>query len=174
MKANSGSKPPSGKKDAKKAKEAASKDSNNSNLLAPKYELDDNEDWSYPKWANAPRVGFGDRFELFVFRFITWVPVIITFCIFGFLFGFYLFCFLLPCLNGDMNGKSAQRSTPTQSVCIRLLRPFLTELSILSKVSQQSRIREGLVSMWTIALAASGCPSCSSKDSVGNSSGISN
>ena len=91
MKANSGSKPPSGKKDAKKAKEAASKDSNNSNLLSPKYELDDNEDWSYPKWANAPRVGFGDRFELLVFRFITWVPVIITFCIFGFLFGFYLF-----------------------------------------------------------------------------------
>jgi len=73
-------------------------------LIPNKYDLDDGEDWSYPRWVNAPRVGFGDKFEVFVFRFITWIPVIITFSIFAFLFGFYLFCYLHPCLIGDMQG----------------------------------------------------------------------
>jgi len=62
---------------------------------------DINADWSYPEWTEAPSAGFCDAFELFIFKLITIVPVIITFCLFAFLGTFYVYCFLYPCLKED-------------------------------------------------------------------------
>lgn len=64
----------------------------------------DEGDWTYPKWVGAPKVTVWERLELITFRFITYVPVIITFCLFGFLCTFYVYCFLYPCLIGDFYG----------------------------------------------------------------------
>lgn len=62
----------------------------------------DPDDWSYTRWKKAPRVPFSEKFELFVFRAITWIPVVITFTIFAYLFGFYMFVstnFMFPLNN---------------------------------------------------------------------------
>ena len=64
----------------------------------------DEGDWSYPRWVGAPKTSRWERLELFAFKFITIVPVIITFCLFGFLLTFYVYCFLYPCLIGDFHG----------------------------------------------------------------------
>jgi hypothetical protein len=61
----------------------------------------DEGDWSYPKWVGSKKVSIWERLELWTFRFITYVPVIITFCLFGFLLTFYTYCFLYPCLISD-------------------------------------------------------------------------
>jgi len=64
----------------------------------------DEGDWSYPKWIGAKKISVWERLELLTFRFITYVPVIITFGLFGFLLTFYTYCFLYPCLIGDFYG----------------------------------------------------------------------
>ena len=77
-----------------------------------------------PEWLDAEPISCGERCELKCYKFITWVPVIITFSIFSILVGFYIFvsttnyihlchhisdtflfkfiqCYLIPCIKGD-------------------------------------------------------------------------
>jgi hypothetical protein len=53
------------------------------------------------QWLNARGHGCCERIELFIFRFIAYLPVIITFCLIAFLTSFYVLCYLYPTLIGD-------------------------------------------------------------------------
>ncbi len=46
-------------------------------------------DWEYLTWVNAESIGFFERLEINIFKFITIFPVIITFTLLGILCVFY-------------------------------------------------------------------------------------
>jgi hypothetical protein len=44
-----------------------------------------------PMWLDAESIGFCERLELLTYRFLTYIPVIISFSVFGFILSFYIF-----------------------------------------------------------------------------------
>ena len=46
-------------------------------------------DWEYLTWVNAESIGFCEKLEIYIFKFITIFPVIITFSLLGILCVFY-------------------------------------------------------------------------------------
>lgn len=57
-----------------------------------------------PKWLNAESIGFCERLELITYRFLTYVPVIISFSVFGFILSFYIF--VSNCLKSTDNSSA--------------------------------------------------------------------
>jgi len=42
-----------------------------------------------PPWMQAEQISFGERMEILSYKLITYVPVMVTFGVFGFLFCYY-------------------------------------------------------------------------------------
>jgi hypothetical protein len=52
-------------------------------------------------WLNARGNSCCEAIEIFIFRFIAYFPVIITFSLIIFLSSFYILCYIYPTLIGD-------------------------------------------------------------------------
>jgi hypothetical protein len=57
-----------------------------------------------PPWLQADKMSLSERAEIFLYKTITYIPVVITFGVFTFLFTFYTICFLYPNIIGDFYG----------------------------------------------------------------------
>ena len=71
-----------------------------------------------PKWLNAESIGFCERLELITYRFLTYVPVIISFSVFGFILSFYIF--VSNCHMSTDNSSATFIPVLTNDICILL------------------------------------------------------
>ena len=65
--------------------------------------LEDNPyfDKSLIPWLKAEQYSRWEKFQEKIFRFIVYIPVIITFSFICMLAFYYVYCFLYPCIIGD-------------------------------------------------------------------------
>ena len=57
-----------------------------------------------PPWLQGEKLTFWEKAEITMYKIVVYIPVVITFGLFGFLFLYYTTCFLYPSFIGDFYG----------------------------------------------------------------------
>ena len=55
-----------------------------------------------PPWMQAEKISFGERIEILAYKFITYIPVMVTFGLFTFLFAYYSYVSTIDILNNNI------------------------------------------------------------------------